>query len=194
MKILLRPAILATLILAVMLQGCGEDEPEDVVVVDVVQDKAVSRTKLLARTEAPGVIKIKKEKWQDVIVVSGPGSFISAFVSKKGGDSKDLSKPTLVRLRIDRDIQVSLQSFEVTRAMGLSGQNYSGIAWFKGQDNVETLALGYSQPIYFSSVLKLAVKVDDPGVEKVLVSATINRKDTGKDEGTGPGDSQNPFP
>lgn len=194
MKTFLRPAILLCMILVVVMQGCeNDDEPKEVVVVEVKREKPASRTKLLGRTEATGVIEIKPDNWHEILIVSGPGSFISAIVSKKGGTSSDLSKQTLVRLRLDGK-EVLLKSFEVARAMGLSGQNYSGVAWFDGTDNVETLVLGYSQPLYFGRVLKLDVKVDDPGVDKVLVSVTFTKKDTGDDEGTGGGNGQPDFP
>ena len=78
--------------------------------------------------------------------------------------------------------------------MGLSEQNYSGIVWLQGVGNVETMVLGYSQPLYFSGVLVLSVKVDDPGVEKIFLSVTFTREDTGEDEDTGGGDSEVMYP
>ena len=194
MKTFLRPAILLCMILVVVMQGCeNDDEPKEVVVVEVKREKPASRTKLLGRTEATGVIEIQPDNWHEVLIVEGPGSFLSAVVSKKGGNSAELDKKTLVRLRLDGK-QILLKSFEVARAMGLSEQNYSGIVWLDGENNVETLVLGYSEPLYFSRVLKLSIKVDDPDVEKVFLSVTFTKEDTGDDEHTGGGDSEPEFP
>ena len=187
MKKLWRLAILLTLA-SVVIQGCN-DEPEEM----IIRENPASRTKLLGPDEAAGEIAIELNEWQEILIVSGPGSFISAIVSRKGGNSADLSKQTIVRLRLDRK-EISLKSFEVARAMGLSEQNYSGIVWLEGVGNVETLVLGYSQPLYFDEVLVLSVKIDDPGVEKVFLTVTFTREDTGEDEDTGGGDGQPRFP
>lgn len=136
--------------------------------------------------------EILRDNWHKVLVVESAGSFISAVVSKKGGDSTDSTKTTM-RLWLDNK-PVLIKSFEVARAMGLSTQNYSGIVWLKGQDDVETLVLGYGQPLFFSRGLELSIKVDDPGVEKVFLRVTYTKEDTGEDECTGGGDSEDDFP
>lgn len=189
MKKLWRLAILLSLV-SFIVQGCNDnDEPDEV----IIREKPASQTRLLGPNEGEGEIAIELDEWQDVLIISGPGSFISAIVSKTGGNSADLSKSTIIRLRLDRK-EVSLKSFEVARAMGLSEQNYSGIVWLQGVGNVETMVLGYSQPLYFSGVLVLSVKVDDPGVEKIFLSVTFTREDTGEDEDTGGGDSEVMYP
>lgn len=194
MKTLLRPAILVSVILAVVIQGCDDDpDPQRVVIVGEIRELPASRTKVLGRTEATGVIEIVSDNWHEVIEIEGPGSFISAIVAKKGGTSADLSRRTFVRLTLDRK-EVSLKSFEVARVMGLSGQNYSGIVWFEASDSTETLVLGYSQPLHFEEVLQLGIKVDDPGVEKVLLSVTFTKRDTGRDEDTSGHDGEPEWP
>lgn len=174
------------LILALIVQGCDDNDAP-------IPEKPATRTKVVGEDGTAG--PIQRDNWHDVLTISGPGSFISAKVSKKGGAGNDPTGPirTTVRLTLDRK-QVILKSFEIARAMGISGHNYSGVAWFEGRDDIETLVLGYGQPLTFLSNFILSIKVDDEDVEKVFVSATYTKKDTGQDEGTGGGDSEDPFP
>lgn len=142
---------------------------------------------------------IKWSEWDSVLVIPGPGSFISAVVSRNGGTSNRTDQTT-VRLSLDHK-DIALKSFEVARAMGLSQQNYSGIVWLDGEDAVETLVLGYTQPLYFEEILLVSVLVDstiddvgDNRVKKLLVSLTYTKKHTGDDDHMGGGDHQPRFP
>jgi len=174
------------LILALVVQGCDDNE-------EPIPEKPATRTKVVGEDGTAGPIQL--DNWHDVLTISGPGSFISAKVSKKGGAGNDPTGPirTTVRLTMDRK-EVILKSFEVARAIGIAGHNYSGVSWFAGRDDIETLVLGYGQPLTFLSNLILSIKVDDRDVDKVFVSATYMRVDTGEDEGGQGGDGEGEFP
>lgn len=184
----------AVLIIAQGCSDCPDCNPQKVT---VIREKPTSLARVVGTGGTAG--KIRLNEWHAVLVVSvsdsAPGSFISAVVSKKGGSGGAYpgEVKTTVRLIMDRK-EVAIKSFEVARAMGLSQQNYSGVVWLDGEDNIETLVLGYQEPLYFSGTLELSIMVDDPQVEKVFLQVTYTKQDTGDDEGTGGGDRAPPFP
>lgn len=194
MKKIWRLAILLSLA-SFIIQGCNDnDEPSKI----ISREKPVSWTRVLGPNEDKGEIPIVREPqvWQDFVVASGRGTFISAVISKSRNDDV-ITDSTLVKLCLDYK-EVSVNSFKQVRAMGLSEQNYSGVVRLEGPNAVETLVLGYSQPLYFDEVLILSVMVDDPiedpKIEKFLLTVTFTKVDTGDDEGTGGGNGVPDFP
>lgn len=178
--------------LAVLMQGC--DQQKNDIPEGFLWKKPTSKTFVIEFDDRKD--DTTRYNWQDSLITYGPGTFISAIVSKKGGSggSATGSLKTTVRLTIDRK-EVLMKSFEVASAMGLSRQNYSGIVWLEGAaDSVETLVLGYSEELYFTERLILGIKVDDPEVKKVFLSVTYTKQDTGEDEDTGGGDGEPSFP
>lgn len=194
---LFRPVVLIFVGLIALMQGYDinkDDIPEG-----FLWKKPISKTIVIGHDGTGG--DIIRNNWQDVIIADGPGTFISAIVSKKGGSNRPANDTlkTTVRLTLDRK-EILMKSFEVARAMGLSEQNYSGVVRLTpdtamaGEGDIETLVLGYSEELYFTERLILSVIVDDPLVEKVLLSVTFTKKDTGDDEHMGGGDHEPRFP
>jgi hypothetical protein len=161
--------------------------------VTIEREKPVSQALVIGVDGTGGDIQL--DEWHKVLAVSGPGSFISAVVSKKGGIGRSPIDTinTTVRLWLDQK-EIIIKSFEVARAMGLTQQNYSGVVWLRGEEELETLVLGFEQPLFFTRVLELSILVADPQVEKALLQVTYTKKATGEDEGTGGGDRAPPYP
>jgi len=189
MNKLLQNTILIYLFFAVFYQACDRDA-------ETIREKPVTITKVKARIDSTGYsTPIIQHEWDRAVIISGPGTFISAVVSKKGssGASATSKINTTINLTLDR-CEVILKSFEVAQAMNLTGQNYSGVDWRQGAGAIETMVLGYQKPLYFTRDLVLSILVDDPQVEKVFLQVTYTKQDTGEDEGSGGGDRAPPFP
>ncbi len=100
-----------------------------------------------------------------LITLKGPGSFISAQVSKQGG-SNDLS---FVSLDIDGRNVVNI-SFAALINTGLTQNNPYGLVLVKSTGNLKTLSIGYSSHLYFKKELSLSVIVKEDGVDQILAN------------------------
>ena len=101
----------------------------------------------------------------DLVTLKGPGTFISAEISKQGG-TNDL---TFVILDIDGKNVVNI-SVAAARNVGLTQDNPFGLVLLNPTAEVKTLTIGYSTPLQFQSELKLRVTVNEANVVQILAN------------------------
>jgi len=101
----------------------------------------------------------------ELIALKGPGTFLSASVTKQGGAS-DL---TFVILDIDGRNVVN-SSIAAARNAGLTESNPYILNLVKSTEDIKTLTIGQPSPLYFEKDLKLRVKVNENGVVQVLAN------------------------
>lgn len=91
------------------------------------------------------------------------GTFISGRVSKIDGANGS----TTVELKIDRKTVVKM-SFDKAQKLGLNDKNNPyGIAFYQGTNEVETLTIGFSTPLFFVRELEIIVHVEEANVNKI---------------------------
>lgn len=98
-----------------------------------------------------------------LVTLAGPGTFLSAMVTKQGG-STDL---TFVKLEIDGRSVVSF-SFAGLRNFGLTENNPFGLQLRGTGGPVEAFTIGWPSPLVFKEKLRLSVTVNEPGVVQIL--------------------------
>jgi hypothetical protein len=99
-----------------------------------------------------------------LVQLRGSGTFISAQVSKQGGNL-DL---TFVNLEIDGKNVVSA-SYAALRNWGLVQDNPYGLVLLSHPTGViKTATIGFSTPLTFKNGLTLSVTVSEPGVVQIL--------------------------
>lgn len=101
----------------------------------------------------------------ELIVLQGPGTFLSAEISKQGG-TNDL---TFIMLEIDGKNVVNL-SVAAAKNWGLTHDNPYGLVLVKSTGEIKTLTIGFSCPLQFNSDLKLKVDVQEEGVVQILAN------------------------
>lgn len=106
----------------------------------------------------------------DLVTLDGPGKFISAQVTKQGGES-DL---TFVSLDIDGRNVVNL-SFAALRNIGLTQNNPYGLVLLNSAGDPETLTIGFSYPLTYKQELKLSVSVQEAGVAQIVANVIHGR-------------------
>jgi hypothetical protein len=94
--------------------------------------------------------------------VQGPGTFVSAFVSKMGGTAGF----TTVYLTLDGNPVVTA-NFESLSRFGFDRPNPYGVALLAGDPPSQTVAIGFSAPLSFERSLELAIDVGEPDVGQV---------------------------
>jgi len=118
-----------------------------------------------------------------LIIIDGPGTFISAAISKLGG----VNDHTFVILDIDgRNVVFFRMDF--AKLMGLEKENNPyGIVFHKGRNKVKTLTIGFSTPLYISAEkrLILKVKVEENNVTKIVADVVFGTADGRPPEETG---------
>ncbi|MFV0606983.1 MAG: hypothetical protein ACK5NK_14205 [Niabella sp.] len=100
---------------------------------------------------------------KELINVKGQGLFISAEISKQGGNN-DL---TFVELIIDGRYVVSV-SIAALFNWGMTSQNSYGLQVFRSAVGIETVTIGYPVPLTFNKQLLLRVKVKESGVVQIV--------------------------
>ena len=101
----------------------------------------------------------------ELVTLKGPGKFLSAAISKQGGDT-DL---TVVELTIDGKYLVSL-SIVAAKNLGLTQHNPYGLVLVESARAIKTLTIGFPYPLYFNSELKLKVSVEEEGVAQIVAT------------------------
>jgi hypothetical protein len=99
----------------------------------------------------------------NLVHLKGPGLFLSAAISKQGGNS-DL---TFIILDIDGQNVVNI-SIAALINLGLLSDNSYGIMVFKSQAGLDTVTIGWPYPITFQKELVLKVTVNEAGVDQIL--------------------------
>jgi hypothetical protein len=98
-----------------------------------------------------------------LVHLKGPGLFLSAAISKQGGNI-DL---TFVILDIDGQNVVNI-SIAALINQGLVSDNSYGVMAFKSPVGLDTVTIGWPYPITFQKELALRVTVNEPGVVQIL--------------------------
>ncbi len=119
------------------------------------------------------VLEIKAATGQTLI-----GSFISARISKLGGDDDN----TWVILDVDGKIIVKT-SYKKAKMLGLTNNPY-GIVFHDGIEGVKTLTIGFQIPLYFTDYIKISVEIEEAHVSKIE-AVVIWSADQGEDNEPG---------
>ena len=101
----------------------------------------------------------------ELVKLKGPGTFISAEISKQGG-ANDL---TFIVLDIDGKNVVNL-SVAGAENWGLTQHNPYGLVLLKSSVGIKTFTIGFSSPLYFRSELKLKVVVQEDNVAQIVAN------------------------
>ena len=98
----------------------------------------------------------------DLVTLTGPGSFVSARMTKQGGDSGF----TFLELVIDDKIIIG-RSFAALKNWGMTESNPFGVVVLT-EGIVDAATIGFQQPIKFEDSLVLRAVVDQSGVEQII--------------------------
>jgi len=98
-----------------------------------------------------------------LVALEGPGTFLSAMVTKQGG----ATGITFVELDIDGRNVVAM-SFAGARNFGLVQDNPFGIELRGTGGPVEAFTIGWPTPLVFKERLTLRVIVDETGVVQII--------------------------
>jgi hypothetical protein len=98
-----------------------------------------------------------------VVVVRGPGCFISANLSRQG---EDPTGATGVTLEIDGRFVVDT-SIEALINEGATSINTFGVMAQRG-DGLDSVSIGFPQPLFFKDSVVLGVFVMGPGIVQVI--------------------------
>ncbi|MRG44944.1 hypothetical protein GFS24_07455 [Chitinophaga sp. SYP-B3965] len=111
------------------------------------------------------VTNVAVNSTKELVKVKGPGLFLSAEVTKQGGNS-DI---TFVILDIDGQNVVNI-SIAALFNQGLTSANSYGISVFRSGASLETVTIGFPYPLTFNKLLSLKVTVNEPGVVQILAN------------------------
>lgn len=100
-----------------------------------------------------------------LVILQGPGKFVSAEISKQGGTNNI----TFVSLDIDGKNVANL-SMAAAENWGLTQNNPYGIVLLKSKANIETITIGYPFPLNFNRELKLSVTVKEDNVKQIIAN------------------------
>ena len=102
---------------------------------------------------------------KELVKLTGPGLFISAELTKQGGNS-DL---TFVILDIDGKNVVNI-SIAALFNQGLTSHNSYGISVFRSVAALDTVTIGFPFPLTFKKNVSLKVTVKETGVVQILAN------------------------
>jgi hypothetical protein len=106
----------------------------------------------------------------DLVILKGPGEFVSAQVTKQGR-TNDL---TFVILDIDGRNVVNI-SIAALANVGLTQSNPYGLVLLQATGDPKTLTIGFPVPLEFRTELKLSVNVQEAGVVQILANVIHGR-------------------
>jgi hypothetical protein len=102
---------------------------------------------------------------KELVKLEGPGLFLSAELTKQGGNS-DL---TFVIIDIDGKNLVNI-SMAALFNQGLISANSYGISIFRSAAALETVTIGFPYPLTFKKSFSLKVTVKESGVVQILAN------------------------
>ena len=102
---------------------------------------------------------------KDLVKLKGPGLFLSAEVTKQGGNS-DL---TFIILDIDGQNVVNI-SIAALFNQGLTAHNSYGIAVYRSAAALETVTIGFPFPLTYKRSLHLKATINETGVVQILAN------------------------
>jgi len=109
------------------------------------------------------ITNVAANSTHSLVQLKGPGLFLSAAISKQGGNT-DL---TFVILDIDGQNVVNI-SVAALINLGLASHNSYGVMAFKSSAGLDTVTIGWPYPLTFKKELSLSVTVNEPGVVQIL--------------------------
>jgi hypothetical protein len=112
--------------------------------------------------EAEGLLSSPATGAHQLVILKGPGKFVSAQLSKQGG-TNDI---TFVMLEIDGKIVVD-GSFAGYRNRGQTQSNPSGVVLLQSSA-MKTLTIGFPFPLAYQSELRLSVDIAETGVVQMM--------------------------
>jgi hypothetical protein len=98
----------------------------------------------------------------ELVWLEGPGAFVSARMVKQGG----ASGLTAVSLEIDGKIVVQ-RNVAALKNWGMTQDNPFGVAVFTAGD-IDTVTIGFQQPVAFEESLLLKAIVNEDGVVQII--------------------------
>ena len=98
----------------------------------------------------------------ELVSLEGPGTFVSARMVKQGG----ASGITFVSLEIDGNVVVN-RSVAALKNWGMTQNNPFGVAVLTAGD-IDTVTIGFQQPIAFEESLVLKAIVEEDGVVQII--------------------------
>lgn len=102
---------------------------------------------------------------KDLVKLKGPGLFLSAEITKQGGNS-DL---TFIILDIDGQNVVNI-SIAALFNQGLTSHNSYGISVFRSSAALETVTIGFPYPLTYNKLLSLQATIKETGVVQLLAN------------------------
>ena len=99
----------------------------------------------------------------DLVTLAGPGTFISARLTKQGG----ATGLTAVSLSIDGKTVVQ-RNIVALKNWGMTQNNPFGVVVFTSPVGIDAVTIGFSQPIAFKQSLVLSAIVGEPGVIQII--------------------------
>jgi hypothetical protein len=99
-----------------------------------------------------------------LVTIKGPGVFVSAHVSKQGGNTG----LTFVILDMDGRNVVNI-SYAAAQNLSYTQQNPYGLVLL-GSGDLQNFTMGWPSPMRFERELKLSVKVSEPGIVQILAN------------------------
>lgn len=130
--------------------------PVPVTVTETLSLKGLQRTN-------PGVMNPAEDTVHDLVSLTGPGTFVSAWFRQTGGDGS-----VFVRLIIDGNTLTNYTALGLTNA-GLTQNNPLGIAAFSGTPSSHNVTIGFPLPIAFEESLVLQAEVQEENVSNINV-------------------------
>ncbi|HKJ00733.1 MAG TPA: hypothetical protein VKB51_19860 [bacterium] len=112
-------------------------------------------------THAEGLVAPPVPGENVLVSLTGPGKFLSARLSKQGGDSG----LTEVKLTIDGHTVVA-RNIVALQNLGLTANNPYGIV-VSGGSGIDTVTIGFQEPLAFESSLTLSANVQELGVVQI---------------------------
>ena len=100
-----------------------------------------------------------------LVSISGSGKFLSARLSKQGG----ASGLTEVVLRIDGE-EVVRRNIVALKNLGLTADNPYGIVVLTSAAGIDTVTIGFQEPLNFQSSLTLSANVGETGVVQITAA------------------------
>lgn len=114
--------------------------------------------------DAEGLITSPVEgSTHDLVTIAGPGTFVAARMTKQGG----ASGLTAVSLEIDGNVIVQ-RNIAALKNWGLTQNNPFGVVVNTSAIGIDTVTIGFQQPITFENSLVLRTIVGEPGVVQMI--------------------------
>jgi len=102
-----------------------------------------------------------------LVSLTGPGTLVAALLQKQGGACGLTCGLTSVWLEVDGQTILD-QNIIALKNLGLNQYNPFGVVVFTGPTGIDTVTIGFPQPIAFTQSLKLKTIVIEENVEQII--------------------------